>query len=136
MYNGTKWRDRVVDADSGEVIEEGTNMSAGNFNNMEDGISDAHIAAALQMIATAARPLTCSITRNIKNATFTNFAEEVKYGAEFKSKITPMSGYSLTGAGAKITMDGEHYADIGSDGSVYIGSVVGDVVITANCVSI
>ena len=51
MYNPTKWLDRVVDAETDEVIQEGTNQSAANFNNMENGISDAHIATALTMIA-------------------------------------------------------------------------------------
>lgn len=51
MYNRTKWLDRVVDAETGEVIQEGTNQNAGNFNNMEDGISDLHVATALMMIA-------------------------------------------------------------------------------------
>ena len=53
MYKPTKWLDEVVDADSGELIQEGTNKSAGNFNNIEHGISDAHIAAAITMVATA-----------------------------------------------------------------------------------
>lgn len=51
MYNNMKWLDRVVDAETGEVIQEGTDQSAANFNNMEEGISDAHIAQALLMIA-------------------------------------------------------------------------------------
>lgn len=51
MYQKTNWKDRVVDADTGEKIQEGTNMSAANFNNMENGISDASVAAALTMIA-------------------------------------------------------------------------------------
>ncbi len=51
MYNPTKWQDRVVDAETGELIQEGTDQSAANFNNMENGISDAHIATALTMIA-------------------------------------------------------------------------------------
>ena len=51
MYKNTKWLDRVVDAENGEIIQEGTDQSAGNFNNMENGISDAHIAQALTMIA-------------------------------------------------------------------------------------
>lgn len=51
MYNRTKWLDRVVDADSGEVIQEGTNQNAENFNNMENGITDAHVALSLLMIA-------------------------------------------------------------------------------------
>ena len=51
MYKRTKWQDRVVDAETGEVIQEGTDQSAGNFNNMENGISDLHVATALMMIA-------------------------------------------------------------------------------------
>lgn len=52
MYNNKKWQDRVVDAATGELIQEGTDQSAANFNNMENGITDAHLAAALTMIAT------------------------------------------------------------------------------------
>ena len=51
MYKNTKWLDRVVDAESGELIQEGTGQSAGNFNNMENGITDASVAMALTMIA-------------------------------------------------------------------------------------
>lgn len=51
MYKNTKWRDEVWDTDSGELMQEGTDMSAGNFNNMENGITDAHVATALTMIA-------------------------------------------------------------------------------------
>jgi len=51
MYNSTKWLDRVVDAETGELIQEGTDQSAANFNNMEGGISDVHVATALAMIA-------------------------------------------------------------------------------------
>ena len=41
MYNATYWLDRVVDEETEEVIQEGTDQSAGHFNNMEEGISDA-----------------------------------------------------------------------------------------------
>ena len=51
MYKSTKWLDKVADAETGELIQEGTDMSAGNFNNMERGISDVSIALALTMIA-------------------------------------------------------------------------------------
>lgn len=51
MYNITKWLDNVVDNETSEVVQEGTEQSAGNFNNMEHGISDVHIATALTMIA-------------------------------------------------------------------------------------
>lgn len=53
MYNPTVWKDRVVDQDTGEVIQEGTNQSAGNFNNMETGILDDALAAAFITIAAA-----------------------------------------------------------------------------------
>lgn len=51
MYNATYWLDKVVDEESEEVIQEGTDQSAGHFNNMEGGISDAHLAAALLVIS-------------------------------------------------------------------------------------
>ncbi|MCM1150265.1 MAG: hypothetical protein NC319_09325, partial [Butyricicoccus sp.] len=50
MYRSTKWIDEVKDQTTEEVIQEGTPQSAGNFNNMEGGISDAHLAAALLII--------------------------------------------------------------------------------------
>lgn len=50
MYKPTKWLDHVEDVDTGEIVQEGTEKSAGNFNNMEYGISDAQIASAIMMI--------------------------------------------------------------------------------------
>ncbi len=51
MYKSTKWQDRVIDAETNELMQEGTDMSAAHFNNMENGISDVSIAQALTMIA-------------------------------------------------------------------------------------
>ena len=51
MYNATYWLDRVVDEETEEVIQEGTDQSAGHFNNMEEGISDAHLATAILLIS-------------------------------------------------------------------------------------
>ena len=51
MYKSTKWLDEVKDADTGELIQEGTDQSAGNFNNMEGGISDASTAASMLIIS-------------------------------------------------------------------------------------
>lgn len=53
MYKPTNWLDEVMDTDNGELIQEGTEQSAGHFNNMEYGITDAHIATAITMIAAA-----------------------------------------------------------------------------------
>ena len=51
MYTKTNWRDKVIDAQTGELVQEATDQSAKNFNNMETGISDVSIATALAMIA-------------------------------------------------------------------------------------
>ena len=51
MYNQTHWLDKVVDPDTQEVIQPGTPQSAGNFNNMENGIQDVSVAFAQMMIA-------------------------------------------------------------------------------------
>ena len=51
MYKSTKWLDKVTDAETGELIQEGTDQSAANFNNMENGIIDANVATALTMLA-------------------------------------------------------------------------------------
>lgn len=51
MYESKNWLDEVKDGATGETLQRGTPMSAANFNNMEHGISDAHIATALTMIA-------------------------------------------------------------------------------------
>ena len=50
MYRNTHWIDEVKDQETEEVIQEGTPQSAGHFNNMAGGISDAHLAAALLII--------------------------------------------------------------------------------------
>lgn len=51
MYKPIKWVDRVTDVDSGEILREGTPQSAGNFNSMDEGITDMHIAGKLIAIA-------------------------------------------------------------------------------------
>ena len=50
MYNQTHWLDKVGDPDTQVVIQPGTPQSAGNFNNMENGIQDASVAAAMMML--------------------------------------------------------------------------------------
>jgi hypothetical protein len=49
MYPKTKWKDEVKDESTGEILQEGTLQSAGNFNNMEDGILDAGIALSIAL---------------------------------------------------------------------------------------
>ena len=47
MYQETKWQDQIKDVITGELIQEGTDQSAGSFNNLEHGVSDAHLAALI-----------------------------------------------------------------------------------------
>ena len=83
MYRNTQWIDEVKDQDTEEVIQEGTPQSAGNFNNMEGGISDAHLAAALLIIqsgltadqvATEEKTVTLS---NIQSYPFNNSTQTI-----------------------------------------------------------
>ena len=61
MYNKTHWQDRVVDPETGEVIQEGTFMSAEHFNNMEEGIAAnstdliSHLADSVKHITSTER---------------------------------------------------------------------------------
>lgn len=43
MRNQTIWKDHVVDQ-NGEIIQQGTPQSAGNFNNLERDVTDQEIA--------------------------------------------------------------------------------------------
>lgn len=68
MYNILIWKDHTIYPDNtymvkengdgsvtitpkGTVIQQGTNFSASNFNNMENGIADAHLANKLLLLA-------------------------------------------------------------------------------------
>ena len=73
MYNATKWLDKVVDAETSEVIQEGTDQSAGHFNNMERGITDAHMAERLLTIM--ARQTADQVETEVQTVTLTNTAK-------------------------------------------------------------
>lgn len=51
MYRGTKWVDHAVDPVTGAPVQQGTPQSAGNFNKIERGVSDASAALAAALIA-------------------------------------------------------------------------------------
>ena len=53
MYRRSFWRDKGEDVDTHEIIQEGTDQSAGHFNNAEHGISDVNLAAALILISSS-----------------------------------------------------------------------------------
>lgn len=126
MYSKTHWHDRVVDSETGEVIQEGTFMSAEHFNNMENGIAanDAAISGINNNIDTIETTLetgvgtTIGLTINqstfvmkfaLKNSEGTVLSEEevdlpiesmiinAEYAADSKSLIlTLQSGSTVT----------------------------------------
>lgn len=83
MYRETKWQDEIVDSETKELIQDGTDQSAGNFNNAEYGISDAHLAALImfsgmlpQIRANAVEKKTVTLT-NTKRVPFNNSKKSV-----------------------------------------------------------
>ena len=83
MYRETKWQDEIVDSETKELIQEGTDQSAGNFNNAEHGISDAHLAAPItlsgtlpQIRANTVAKTTVTLT-NTKRVPFNNSKKSV-----------------------------------------------------------
>ena len=77
MYNATKWLDKVVDVDSGEVIQAGTDQSAAHFNNMESGITDASVATAMLLIAAGELQSQTEIEKNTASYPFNNSTKTV-----------------------------------------------------------
>lgn len=73
MYPKKNWVDEVVDASTGEVIQRGTPQSAANFNNIENGIFDANIAASLLVIS--ASQILSEQSVEIRNVSLTNTAK-------------------------------------------------------------
>ncbi len=76
MYSKTHWQDRVVDPETGEVVQEGTFMSAEHFNNMEDGIeaNDTAISEISESVETIETTLDTgvgtTITLTVNSSTF------------------------------------------------------------------
>ncbi len=74
VYNKTEWKDHIVDTTTGEVIQEGTPVSARNLNNMETGIYDASESARINAAAIADLKSEVEI---LKNASLNNLTNNV-----------------------------------------------------------
>jgi hypothetical protein len=53
QYNKTDWKDHIVDG-GGNVVQQGTPLSAGNLNRLEKGVADAQVTLASELAAAAA----------------------------------------------------------------------------------
>ena len=137
MYERTNWKDRIVKAGTGEVLQEGTDQNAFNFNNMEAGISDHHVAMALTQITRS--NLSYSVT-NILDGVATSSTSTVAYiGKPYATALetpddTAITAVSVTMGGNDITESSVKYADNIYRNFVYISieNVTGDIVITAS----
>lgn len=112
MYNKTLWKDRVVDSQTGEVIQQGTEQSAGHFNNMETGIDDNHIAGNVRSIIlgnlmqrTEIERITVNLTSN-ENYPFTNSDQTVSL--------------AVTRNNTDYTVDADVQAHSGNVGDIHI----------------
>lgn len=112
MYQRTKWLDEVKDEHSEEIIQEGTDQSAAHFNNMEEGITDASVAAALLLIATGDLSQQTSIERKV--VTLSN-----KQGYPFNDSEQTIS-LTVTRDSTDYTVDVDIQAHDGNVGDVRI----------------
>ena len=112
MYNATKWLDKVVDVDSGEVIQAGTDQSAAHFNNMESGITDASVAAAMLLIAAGELQSQTEIERHVV---------ELKNTASYPfNNSTKTVSLAITRDNTDYTVDVDIQAHTGNVGEIQI----------------
>ena len=119
MYPKTRWIDEVRDQQTGVIIQEGTDQSAANFNNAEFGISDAHIAGAIFMVA--------ALQTQRRNDN--NIAGEVIEATLTNTLSLPFND-SLTTVGLSMARANTNY-DVGVDVLSATGTrMVGDVIVS------
>ena len=137
MYERTKWKDRIVSAGTGEVLQEGTDQNAANFNNMEHGISDHHVAMALTQITRS--NLSYSVSNILDGVATSNTSTVAYIGKPYATTLEALNdkaitAVSVTMGGNDITESSVKYADNIYRNLVYISieKVTGDIVITAS----
>lgn len=142
MYDCTKWRDRIVSAGTGAILQEGTDQNAAHFNNMETGIFDHHVAMALTQITRSNLGTGDFVTvKNILTDVATSTTDSVAYlGTRYSATLEALKDKDITFAsvimgGIDITSESFTYGS-GSMGRkigyVSIADVTGDIVITAS----
>lgn len=120
MYANLTWLDHAVTPDRtftmvtnsdgtvtltpvGKVIQQGTNMSAANFNNIEMGITDCDLA--IQILITLARSLTDRETVSEKDIADLNANLLAEITAEEKTvKLTNTAKYPFNGSVSSVSM--------------------------------
>lgn len=81
------------------------------------------------------QPTTYTITNNLTNVTINNSSSSINEGSSYSATLTANSGYAL--GTVTVTMGGNDItASAYSNGNINISSVTGNIIITANGVSI
>lgn len=75
-----------------------------------------------------------AVTKTLKNCTIDNAKKAAVDGEGYGATITPVGGYTLTGATIKIMMGGVDVSTYYSGGKIAIPSVTGDIAITVTAV--
>lgn len=133
MYDSTRWKDRIVSAETGAVLQEGTDQNAANFNSMEHGISDHHVAMAMTQITRSNRCLVTYVPSNLVATQGRGLKKSVNYGDKYIEDIKLEDGGAIKAAA--VTMNGMTLAGSatisggGNTVRVYIPQVTGDIVI-------
>nr|WP_243125427.1 inorganic polyphosphate kinase [Clostridium amazonitimonense] len=73
-YNKTEWKDHIVDMDSGEVVQEGTPVSARIMNNIEEGIFGVTVETSKNSADITSLAIEVAI---LKNASLNNLTNNV-----------------------------------------------------------
>ena len=135
MYTSTKWKDRIVSAETGAVLQEGTDQNAANFNNMEHGIADHHVAMALTRIARSNSFV--KVTNFLDGVATSNIRTETLKGKPYNATLESVDGAAIDTI--SVTMGGKDVTDevfdltdgTGSIGIISIDKVTGDIEIAA-----
>lgn len=109
-YEKTFWKDRIRDS-QGNIIQEGTPVSAGHLNNMENGIAAAHDQLAEQARETVSLPYGLSAL---------NSPDGSPLDVEIQGKTLISLGNSPLEGGKKYVLSDPQYAVI-VDGTTYQG---------------
>ncbi len=118
MYNRTYWQDHVVDQ-GGTVIQQGTLQDQDHFNNIEKGMSDAHLAAAIRQVA--------------ENQNSFNETAEVKTVTLTGSGSWPFSNSEVTVALSEAKNSTNYTVDVYV--SSYSGGLLGDITISSKALN-
>lgn len=118
MYKRTYWKDHVVDQ-GGTVIQQGTLQDQEHFNNIEMGMSDAHLAQAIQQIA--------------ENQNVFENAAEVKQVTLTGSGAWPFNNSEVTIALADLRNTTNYTVDVYVRS--YSGGLLGDLIISAKALN-